>query len=526
MVAVHIPPCDRGLAQAAAGAAPTLSTAQKRGMLAATVLGSSLAFIDGSAVGVALPALQRGLGVGSEALQWVVNGYLLMLGALVLIGGAAADRFGRRRVFVVGIAVFTAASAFCALAPTAAALIAARFLQGLGAALLTPASLAILGAGFPEAERGRAVGAWAGLGALASGVGPVLAGWLADSVSWRAIFLINLPIALAAVVLALRYVPESRAEATPGKRLDLAGALLATAGLGLVTWGLSVAGAAGLASRTALAAMAAGLAVLGVFAVVEFRAANPMAPPALFRSAPFTGANLLTLLLYFALGGALFFLPFELIRVRGASAAMAGAALLPFSLVMGLLSGAAGRLADRIGPHLPLIVGPLIAAAGLAALAFTGAKGSYWTGLLPATLGLAAGMTLAVAPLTPTVVGAVDRDHAGTASGINNAVARIAGLLAVAALTLVFTHVFDTVLSARAGAAGALPPQGQALAVTPASAAPALQGPERTALDAAYRAVMLVAAGAAALSAVPAAVMIRGRGRSGSAPRPAPSPRR
>jgi EmrB/QacA subfamily drug resistance transporter len=446
--------------------------------------------------------------------QWVVNAYLLLLGALVLIGGAAADRFGRRRVFVTGIAVFTIASMACGLAPDAVTLAVFRAVQGAGAALLTPSSLAILGASFPEAERGRAIGAWAGFGSLTAAAGPVLGGWLVDTISWRAIFFVNVPLAIATLLLTARHVPESRAPDAKG--LDVAGAILVAAGLGLLTWGLTGASQRSLADPAILAPILAGLLALAAFVVVERRSPAAMAPLAIFKSRDFVAANVLTLFLYFALGGLMFFLPFELIRVHGYAASQSGATLLPFALVMGGLSGAAGRLADRAGPRLPLTLGPLVAAAGFAALAWAGSTSNYWTGFLPATLVLAAGMVLSVAPLTAVVMSAVAPGHAGTASGINNAVARIAGLLAVAVMSLVFLARFDAAIATRlAGSAAPLenrPPRGAGLTVKPEETG-SLAAAERGALDDAYVAVMLAGAGCA-LAAGAAGFMIRPR-RSG-----------
>ena len=498
----HRPPADHAAVATAAEPAADLSAGAKRLILAATVLGSSMAFIDGSVVNVALPTIQQKLHAGPEAIQWAVNGYMLMLGALVLIGGAAADRFGRRRIFLLGIVVFTLASLICGAAPDVAVLLAGRAVQGVGAALLTPASLAILGSSFPKAERGRAIGAWAGFGALTMAAGPVLGGWLVDTVSWRAIFLINVPLALGAVALAWRALPESRTEGAKG--LDLTGAALAAGGLGAITWALTRAGTSGFAKPDVLVALAVGLVMLGAFAWVENRSPNAMAPPALFKSSSFLAANGLTLLLYFALGGALFFLPFELIRVRGYPATAAGAALLPFSLIMGTLSGAAGRLSDKLGPRLPLTLGPLIAGVGFVLFALAGPGVPYWQGVLPATLVLAAGMTLAVAPLTTTVMTSVGDEHAGTASGINNAVARIAGLLAVAAMSLVFSTTFDAAIATRP--VGDAPPRGAGLSVLPRTAPPALRAAEIEAFERAYHTVMLLAAACAALAAVPGAL--------------------
>lgn len=476
-----------------------LSPLAKRLTLAATVLGSSLAFIDGSVVGVALPVIQDRLGASAAQAQWVANAYLLLLGALVLIGGALGDRYGRRRVFLAGVALFTAASVACGFAPTAELLIVGRAVQGVGAALLTPASLAILGSSFGDAERGQAVGAWAGFGALTSAIGPVLGGWLVDAISWRAIFLINLPIAAVAVLLTLRAVPESR-DPDAG-RLDLVGAVLAAGGLAALTWALTEAPGRGFADPAIVAGLIGGAVGLIGFVAWEARTAAPMMPLGLFRSRAFSAANVLTLLLYFALSGALFFLPFELIRVHGYSATAAGAALLPFSLLMGFGSGLAGRLADRIGPRWPLTVGPAIAGAGLALLAWPAPGASYWTGVLPAVAVLGLGMTIAVGPLTSTVMGAVGAAHAGTASGVNNAVARVAGVLAVAALGLMFLRV----LGAEAGG-------GQAEAIfAGGSDGGQLTGAARDAFHRAFQLVTFAAAGCAALAGLAGAFTPGGR---------------
>jgi EmrB/QacA subfamily drug resistance transporter len=413
-------------------------------VLAATVLGSSMAFIDSTVVNVALPALQRDLSAGAGAVQWVVNAYMLLLGACVLVGGAAGDRYGRRRVFILGIVLFTLASVACGLAPNAAVLIAARAVQGLGAALLTPSSLAILNSSFPDDERGRAVGAWAGFGALTTAVGPVLGGWLVDAVSWRAIFFINVPIGALAIWLALRHTPESRDDqAGP---LDWKGALLAAAGLGALTWSLTAGPDRGFRDAGVVGAAAGGGLLLAGFLLAEARERHPMMPLHLFRNRCFSGVNGLTLLLYFALGGAMFFLPFDLIRVQGWRATEAGAALIPFAVVMGLGSAFAGRLADRIGPRLPLTVGPVVTGLGFALLSRADVGSGYWTGYFPAILVMSLGMTLAVGPLTATVMGAVEPRHAGLASGVNNAVARVAGLMAVAVLGVVLSVVFAGVV--------------------------------------------------------------------------------
>jgi EmrB/QacA subfamily drug resistance transporter len=423
-------------------AGPELSRQKQRLVLLATVLGSSMAFIDGSAVGVAMPTIQRELGAGAAGAQWIVNGYLLTLGSLVLAGGAAGDRFGRRRVFSIGVALFGAASVACGLAPSVAWLVIARALQGMGAALLAPNSLAILGRAYAERERGRAFGAWAGFASLTSALGPPFGGWLTDGVSWRAVFLINVPLAVLTLIVARRAIPETR-DAGAGP-LDFTGASLVTLGLGALTWGLTAAPDRGFHDTAVVAALAAGLGLLTAFLRMEASVAAPMLPLELFRSKTFAGSNLLTALLYFALGGTFFFLPFDLIGAQGYSALQAGTALLPFSLVMGGFSRFAGRLADRTGPRAPLAIGAGIAGAGLLAISVIPLGTHYARGLLPALLVLATGMTLAVGPLTATVMGSVESRHVGVASGVNNAVARVAGLLAIAVLGILLSAVFTS----------------------------------------------------------------------------------
>jgi EmrB/QacA subfamily drug resistance transporter len=411
---------------------------RRRAVLGATILGSSLAFTDGAVVNIALPALQSAFNASASIVQWVMNAYLLMLGTLVLVGGAAADRYGRKRIFVLGVVLFAVASLACAGAPTVPLLVAARALQGFAAALLTPASLALLGANFTEAERPRAFGIWAGAGALTTALGPVLGGWLVDSIGWRAIFLINLPVAALTILITLRSVPESRDD--EARALDIPGTLTAVSGLGALTYGLTVASGNGWTGAT-YAWMFAGAVLLAAFLVLERRSRAPMMPLELFRSRAFASLNAMTFLLYFALSGTLFLLPFELIRLEGYSATAAGAALLPFALVMGLFSSSAGRMARRAGTRLQLSVGPLVAGAGIAWLGLASTDGGYWTARLPPLLVLAVGMTLTVGPLTAAVMNAVDVRHTGVASGINNAVARVGGMMAVASLTLIVSIV-------------------------------------------------------------------------------------
>ena len=441
MSVAHRGPCEEGQVRAAAAPDQALHASRKRWVLVATVLGSSLTFIDGSALGVALPAIQNDLGAGPAAVQWVSNAYLLTLGALVLIGGAAGDRFGRRKVFLIGVAVFALASIACGLAPTAGSLIAGRAVQGVGAALLTPGALAIIGSTFPPEERGKAFGTWAGAGALFGMIGPLVGGWLADAADWRFIFWINVPLALLTAVITLKVVPESRDPDARG--LDWLGALLAMTGLGGLTWALTAAPDLGWGDPWIAAGLAGGAALLAAFLWGEARERHPMMPLGLFRSSVFSGINLLTLLLYFALGGAMFFLPFDLIRVHGWSATLAGAAMLPFAVIMGLFSGAAGRLADRFGARLSLSLGPVLAGVGLALLALPAPGAGYVDGPLAGMTVLAIGMTLAVGPLTAAVMGAVPEGHTGVASGINNAVARIAALLAIALLGVILSAVFS-----------------------------------------------------------------------------------
>ena len=404
--------------------------AHPRLTLAATILASSLAFIDGSVVNVALPAIGHSLDATAADLQWAVNAYLLPLSALLLLGGAIGDRFGRKRMLVTGIAVFALASLACAVAPSLDLLLAARVAQGVGAAMLMPNSLAILGSAFTGEQRGRAVGTWAAAGAIAGAVGPPLGGWLVDSIGWRAIFLLNLPLAAAAIVIAWRYVGESR---DPGNaRLDWLGAALVTASLGAATWGLTLASTAGLTSVAGAAVGAGAVLMLGFLWVEHRRGEAAMMPLSLFGSASFVGLTLLTLFLYGALGGLLVLLPYVLIKAAGYTALAAGAALLPFPAVIAVASRTMGRLAERMGPRLPLTVGPLVVAVGFALLTRIDAGGDYWTTVLPAILVIAVGMAGAVAPLTTAVLASVDAHHTGTASGFNSAVARTGGLVVTA----------------------------------------------------------------------------------------------
>ena len=366
-------PCDDGVIRSGGVVRPGPKSSGKW-VLVATILGSSLAFIDGTVVNVALPALQKDLRATVVGVQWIIEAYSLFLAALLLVGGSLGDRYGRRRIFVAGVVIFAAASAGCGFASGIGQLIAARAVQGIGAALLVPGSLAIISNSFPEEERGRAIGTWSGFSAITAAIGPVLGGWLVETISWRAVFFINLPIAILVILISLRHVPESASDAKG--RLDWLGAIMATLGLGALVYGLIESSSRGFAQPVVLAALISALILLALFIVVEARSRNPMLPLALFRSRTFTGANLLTFLLYGALGGTLFFLPLNLIQVQRYRPTAAGAALLPFILIMFLLSRWAGALLPKYGARTPLVVGPLIAAAGFALFAWAGVGGS------------------------------------------------------------------------------------------------------------------------------------------------------
>jgi EmrB/QacA subfamily drug resistance transporter len=409
------------------------ASATGRWVIAATVLGSAVAALDATIVGIALPAIGKDFKVGIADLQWVSTGYLLTLAGLLLLGGALGDRYGRRRVFLVGVVWFGVASLLCAVAPNILTLILARALQGVGGALLTPGSLAILEASFEPDDRSRAIGAWSGLGGVALAVGPFLGGYLIAAASWRLIFLINLPLVLAVVLISLRHVPETRDEGATG-RIDVAGAVLATVGLMGLCFGLIEGPVLGFTSPLVLAALAAGVAGLVLFVVVEARVPHPLLPLGLFRSRQFSGANLVTLVVYAALGGALFLLPIELQQVAGYTPLESGIALLPITFIMLLLSARSGALAARIGPRLQMSVGPLVVAVGLALLVRITESGSYLTEVLPAVLVFGLGLAITVAPLTSTVLAAAPSHEAGVASAVNNNVARAGSLLAVAVL--------------------------------------------------------------------------------------------
>jgi EmrB/QacA subfamily drug resistance transporter len=405
-----------------------------RWVLTIAVLGSGIAFLDGTVVNVALPAIGKDLGASTSQLQWMLNGYLLTLASLILLGGSLGDRIGRRAIFTLGTAWFTAASALCALAPTAEGLIAARLLQGIGGALLTPGSLAMIDASFQHADRSRAIGAWSGLTGVGAALGPLLGGWLVDAVSWRAVFLINLPLGLFVCLTAPRHVPETRNPMAHG-RLDLLGAGLAALGLAGTTYAL-IEAPDGMSGAVVLAAVA-GVLALVAFVLVERRAENPMLPLTLFANRQFSAANLVTVVVYAALGGVFFLLVAFLQISMGWSPVAAGAASLPVTALMLAFSARAGALAQAVGPRVPLTVGPFVIAAGMLRMTRIDPGDSYAGSVLPAVLVFGAGLTLVVAPVTATVLAAADEHHAGIASGINNAVSRVAGLLAVAILPLV-----------------------------------------------------------------------------------------
>ena len=402
--------------------------------MAIAVLGSGMAFLDGTVVNVALPALGRDLNASTAALQWILNGYLLTLASLIQLGGSLGDRYGRRRVFVAGVNLFTVASLLCAIAPSSGLLIAARLLQGVGGALLTPGSLAMIDAGFQPSDRARAIGAWSGLGGVAAALGPLLGGYLVDAVSWRAVFLINLPLGIFVSVAATRHVPETRDPDARGP-LDLWGAALAAVGLAGTTYAL-IEGPNGSAALVTLAAVV-GVSALIAFVVAERRSPNPMLPLDIFRSREFSAANLVTFAVYAALGG-FFFLFVAFLQISmGYSPIAAGAATLPVTALMLALSARSGAMAQRIGARIPLTIGPLVIAVGLLLMTTIDPGDSYVSGVLPAVIVFSLGLTLVVAPVTATVLAAADARHAGIASGINNAVARVASLLAVALLPLI-----------------------------------------------------------------------------------------
>lgn len=482
-------------------------------VLAATILGSSMVFIDGTVVNVALPALQTALNATVTDVQWVVEAYALFLSALLLVGGSLGDLYGRRKVFVAGVALFAGASAGCGFAPDIRMLIVARGLQGVGGALLVPGSLALISSSFCAEERGRAIGTWSGFTAITAALGPVLGGWLIEHLSWRWVFFINLPLALLVVVISLTRVPESRDEKRVSK-LDGWGATLATTGLCGITFALIEAGRG---VERSLIAGVAGVVALVCFFVVESRSNAPMLPLDLFRSRSFRGANLVTLFLYGALGGMLFFLPLDLIQVQHYSATQAGAALLPLILLIFVLSRWSGGLIVRYGSKLPLIVGSLIAAVGFGLFTRGAADGSYWSTVFPAVIVLGLGLAVSVAPLTTTVMNSIDQSRAGVASGINNAISRVAGLLAVAVLGLVFASTFNTRLEHGLDRLGLPAAERHAVEAQRGRLAAATSDDTRVrrligdSFVCAYRVVLWIAVGLSVASALSAAVLIEAK---------------
>jgi EmrB/QacA subfamily drug resistance transporter len=430
-------PVDEG-GEAAPASAPC-APEHRRWVLAATIAGSAMAFVDGTVVNIALPAIQRSFDASVAGLQWVVNGYLLLLGALILVGGALGDRVGRKRVFLAGIVLFALASLGCALAPTLSALVVARVAQGIGAAMLVPQSLAILAACFPSSVRGKAIGSWAAASAITTSIGPPLGGLLIDLLSWRVAFWINLPLAAAALWLTWRYVPENRDERARGA-LDWAGAAIAVAALAALTFGLSELSAEHRRPAVCAVALAIGLVGLVALALVERRAAHPLIAPELFRSRVFFGANVVTVLLYGSMAAALFLLPFDLVARRGLSASRAGLTILPLGVIIGALSRPVGELADRLGPRRFLVAGPLLVAIAQVGLAW--GQGSFWLGVVLPMVVLAGGMALVVSPLTTAVMNAAPEGKSGAASGVNNAASRLAGALAVGIIGAIAATVF------------------------------------------------------------------------------------
>jgi EmrB/QacA subfamily drug resistance transporter len=481
-----------------------------------------MAFIDGTVVNVALPVLQVQLNATTADAQWVVEAYSLFLAALILVGGALGDHFGRRRVFAIGIVLFTLASIWCGLSPNALQLIIARAVQGIGGALLVPGSLAIISASFSDNQRGRAIGTWSGFTSITTVIGPVIGGWLVQYASWRWVFFINVPLAVIVLCVLFWRVPESRDEAM-SRKLDWWGTFLIIIGLGALVYGLIQAGSFGLGNPLVLVALVIGIVALVAFVLVEARTKSPLVPLGLFRSRTFSGANILTLFLYAALSGLTFFLPFNLIQVQGYSPTAAGSALVPFALTMFLLSRWAGGLVDRYGAKLPLVVGPIITACGFVLFAVPAIGGSYWLTFFPAVIVMSLGMAITVSPLTTAVMGSVPTHNAGTASGINNAVSRAAGLLSIAIFGIVFLAVFSSSLDSHLQQLHLAPALSQSIdaqhtrlagiQIPPTSSAThvAIKGSIDEAFLSGFRLVSLICAGLALASSLIAGLLIEGK---------------
>jgi EmrB/QacA subfamily drug resistance transporter len=521
------PPCDVGVIRSRKADAPCAPWSGPW-ILAATIIGSAMAFIDMTVTNVALPQIQVRLGATALDAQWIVESYALFLSALILVGGSLGDHYGRRRIFSLGVTIFTLASVWCGLSTSPEMLILARAVQGVGGALLVPGSLAIISASFDEEERGKAIGTWAGLSGVTTALGPILGGFLVENVSWRAAFLINVPLAIVVLLIAYRHVPESRDP--DARKLDIPGAVLATLGLGGVVFGLITTAEAGFDNIRVIVALVVGVGCLIGFVLWEQRTEEPMMPLGMFQSRNFSGANILTLLLYAGLGGALYFLPFLLIQVHDYSATAAGSSFLPFTIITFLMSRWAGGLITSYGARLPLTIGPIIAAAGFILCAVPGINGSYWTTFFPAIVVLGLGMSLVIAPLTTTALSSVSGRHSGLASGINNAVARTAGLLAIPILGIFVFLVFSSSLDERVQDLELSQRAQQQLEAEKVdlggAEVPPGVGEERakkieTAINHsflnAFRLAMYIAAGSALASAVAAAIIIEGKGRAAPA---------
>lgn len=492
-------------------------------ILLATILGSSLVFIDSSVVNVALPRIQADLNATAASVQWIVEAYALFLAALMLVGGSLGDRFGRKRIFMIGTILFALASMWCGLAPSISQLIAARAVQGIGGALLTPGSLAIIRALFPTERRGAAIGLWSGFSAITSALGPLLGGWLVQNASWRWVFFINIPLAIIVLIVMFWHVPENRSEEM-NVSLDWLGAILATFSLGAIVYGLIESNTLGLGHPLVLVSEGSGIVALLAFIVVELRSAAPMMPLKLFRIRTFTGTNLLTLFLYAGLMGAIYFLPFNLIQVQGYTPTEAGAAFIPFTLLLFGLSRWSGGLVARYGAKLPLVIGPLIACLGFVLFSLPGVGGSYWATFFPAILALGVGMAFTIAPLTTTVLGSVADRYAGIASGINNAVSRIAGLLAIAILNIFVLVAFNWNLDQQLNALHVSPTvrhllDDQRAKLAGAEVPTSIHGALHVSLHQAivesfiggFRLAMLIGAGLAFISAVCALLLVEGK---------------